>query len=318
LTGPRESAAPAAGREASAPPAASPAATGAPAGGGSGTPKSSGWSLRLRIVSGLLFVPLLILLARAGGLAFTAFVGLQVFLGLGEFYRMMRGKGLHPGTWLGTLASLALLLACYRPHRLPADLLAAGLVLLLLALSLRRPDRPRQIESLAVTLFGVLYVGWLSAHLVLLRELPWTAGTDYAEGASYVLLAFFVTWSCDTGAYLFGRLFGRVRPWARISPRKSLEGSIGGLASAMAAAWIARAWFAPYLSAADALVLGAAVGLFGQIGDLVESLLKRDAQHGDSSDIIPGHGGILDRFDSLYFAAPVVYYYLRYVVFRVP
>lgn len=280
--------------------------------------KSSGWALRLRVATALLFIPLLILLARAGGLAFVAFVGLQVFLGIGEFYRMMRGKDLRPQAVLGTIAALGMLAACYRPHRIPGDLLSAGLVLLMLALTLRRPERPRQVESLAATLFGVLYVGWLSAHLVLLRELPWTAGTEYGDGGSYVLLAFFITWSCDTGAYLIGRVFGRTRPWSSISPRKSVEGSVGGLAAAVGAGLIARLWFAPFLSVTDALVLGAAVGLFGQVGDLVESLLKRDARHGDSSDTIPGHGGVLDRFDSLYFAAPVVYYYLRYLVFRVP
>ena len=290
---------------------AEPAVSAAPA-------KSPGWSLRLRIASGVLFIPLLILLARAGGLAFTGLVALQVFLGMGEFYRMMRAKELRPQAVLGTLAALAVVLACYRPHRIAGDLLAAGLVMTLLAVSLRHPARPRQVESLAVTVFGVLYVGWLSAHLVLLREMPWIAGTEYADGASYVLLAFFVTWSCDTGAYGVGRLFGRTRPWSTISPRKSLEGSLGGLAASIAAALVARAWFAPYLRPLDALVLGAAVGVIGQVGDFVESLLKRDARHGDSSDLIPGHGGILDRFDSLYFAAPVVYYYLRFVVFRVP
>src|SRR6185295_18459811 len=103
--------------------------------------------------------------------------------------------------------------------------------------------RPRQVESIGVTLFGVLYVGWLSAHLVFLRELPWRAGTDYRDGASYVLLAFFVTWSCDTGAYTIGRLFGRTRPWTRISPAKTVEGSVGGFAAAVLAAWIARLWF---------------------------------------------------------------------------
>jgi len=281
-------------------------------------PKASGWSLRLRVVSAILFVPLLILLARAGGFAFTGFVALQVFLGIGEFYRMMRGKGLHPSALLGTLTALAVVVACYRPHWVAGDVLATGLVMMLLAISLRHPERPKQVESLAVTLFGILYVGWLSAHLVLLRELPWIAGTEYRDGASYALLAFFVTWSCDTGAYGVGRLFGRTRPWTTISPRKSLEGSIGGLAASVAAAFIARAWFARYLGPVDALVLGLAVGVFGQVGDFVESLLKRDARHGDSSDMIPGHGGVLDRFDSLYFAAPVVYYYLRFVVFRVP
>jgi phosphatidate cytidylyltransferase len=161
-------------------------------------------------------------------------------------------------------------------------------------------------------------VGWLSAHFVLLRELPWSAGLEYARGGDFVLLAFFVTWSCDTGAYAFGRMFGRVRPWQKISPRKSLEGSIGGLISAVVAAFIAKYWFAPFLRVFDAAALGLLVGVSGQVGDLVESLLKRDARHGDSSDTIPGHGGILDRFDSLYFAAPLVFYYLRMVVFRVP
>jgi len=283
-----------------------------------GPDKAPGWSLRWRVASGLVFVPLLILLARAGGLAFVGFVALQITLGLIEFYRMMRGKELEPVVPLGLLAGLGVLWVAFYSHGGQGDFLATAAVMLVLALSLRRAPRPRQVESMAVTIFGVLYVGWLSAHLVLLRELPWRAGTAYADGMSYVLLAFFITWSCDTGAYAVGRLLGRSRPWARISPRKSLEGAVGGLVSAVVGAFVARAWFAPYLGRGDALVLGCLVGVFAQVGDLVESLLKRDARHGDSSDIIPGHGGILDRFDSLYFGAPLVYYYLKLVVFRVP
>jgi phosphatidate cytidylyltransferase len=280
--------------------------------------KSSSWSLGLRIASGVLFVPLLILLAQAGGLAFAGFVALEVALGLFEFYRMMRGKGLRPYPLLGQLCGVGVVWKCLRPHQSQSDLLLTGAVLVTLGLGLRRPDLKGRIEGMAVTLFGVLYVGWLSAHLVLLRELPWRAGLPYATGAACVLLAFLLTWSCDTGAYTVGRLFGRTRPWARISPRKSLEGSAGGLASAVVAAFVARAWFAPFLSVGDAVVLGLGVGLFAQVGDLVESMVKRDSGHGDSSDLIPGHGGILDRFDSLYFAAPLVFYYLKIVVFRVP
>ena len=296
------------------PPSAATDAAAAPA----GAAKSPAWSLRLRIVSGLLFVPSLILLARAGREAFLGFVGLQVFLASREFYGMMLGKGLAPSWRFGTVASLSLLWTAYRPHAGPIDFLASAALLLILAFGLRRPDVPRQVESMAVTMFGVLYVGWLSAHLVMLRELPWRAGTPYADGASYVLLAFFVTWSCDTGAYAVGRLLGRTRPWTRISPRKSVEGAVGGFAFAIVAGFVARAWFAPYLRVADAFTLGALVGVFAQVGDLVESLFKRDAQHGDSSDLIPGHGGVLDRFDSLYFAAPIVYYYLKLAVFAVP
>jgi phosphatidate cytidylyltransferase len=230
----------------------------------------------------------------------------------------MRAKRLEPNVILGTVAGALMPFVCYRPRWVPGDLLVTGLVMLVLALALRRPNRERLVESMAVTLFGLLYVGWLASHLVLLRELPWIAGVGYSSGWRFVLLAFFITWSCDTGAYTFGRIFGRTRPWSQISPRKSLEGSIGGLGTAILAAFIARAWFAPFLRVGDAALLGVGVGICGQVGDLVESLLKRDASHGDSSDIIPGHGGILDRFDSLYFAAPLVYYYLRMVVFRVP
>ncbi len=290
--------------------------------GVSGTPaaaaKSPSWALGLRVTSGVLFVPLLILLARAGGYAFLGLIALEVVLGLLEFYRMMRGKGLHPYPLLGLLCGLGVVWKAYRPHQSQSDLLLTGAVLLTLALGLRRPDLKGRVEGMAVTLFGVLYVGWLSAHLVLLRELPWRAGTPYADGAAYALLAFFLTWSCDTAAYAVGRLFGRTRPWTRISPRKSVEGAVGGLAGAVVAGFVARAWFAPFLLARDAAALGLLAGVFAQVGDLVESMLKRDAQHGDSSDIIPGHGGILDRFDSLYFAAPLVFFYLKLVVFRVP
>ena len=275
-------------------------------------------SLVLRIASGALFVPLLVLLARAGHEVFLALVALEVGLAINEFYRMMRVKGLEPYRVFGTLAAVSLLWVTFRPENGQADFLATAALLLALAFELRRSRRPRQIEVIAVTLFGVIYVGWLSAHLVLLRELPWRAGTDYADGASYVLLAFFVTWSCDTGAYAVGRALGRTRPWTKISPLKSVEGAVGGFACALLAALGARAWFAPYLTLRDALAIGTLVGVFAQVGDLVESLLKRDALQGDSSDLIPGHGGVLDRFDSLYFAGPIVYYYLKLVVFRVP
>ena len=287
-------------------------------------PKRGQWALPLRVASGLVFVPLLILLARAGGLAWLGFVVLQTGLGLEEFYRMARAKGLAPVRWLGFASAFVLLGLAYRPQTPNASLFTTGALLLLLALALRRSGQPRVLESAAVTAFGVFYVGWLSAHFVLLRELPWRAGLAYADGASLVLYAFLVTWSCDTGAYLTGRLFGRTRPWTTISPRKTLEGAMGGLLFAVIAAQIGAATFlragggTPLLTWPHALAIGVLVGICGQVGDFVESLFKRDAASGDSSDLIPGHGGVLDRFDSLYFGAPIVYHYLRAVIFQVP
>lgn len=301
-----------------------PAATGPAGDGAPARAKSSAWALPLRVASGVLFVPLLILLAGVGGVAFLGFVMLQVALGLREFYAMMRAKDLRPNAWLGFASALALLVLVYRPHTPHAALLATGALLLLLAAALRHPGRAGIVESMSVTVFGVLYVGWLSAHFVLLRELPWRAGLGYPDGAKLVLFAFLVTWSCDTGAYLVGRWLGRTRPWGAISPRKSLEGSAGGFAFALLGAVVGARTFMhgpagiPWLTTGDALAIGALVGVCGQVGDLVESLLKRDARSGDSSDLIPGHGGILDRFDSLYFGAPLVYWYLRVVVFQVP
>jgi len=287
-------------------------------------PKRGQWALALRVASGLVFVPLLILLARAGGLAWLGFVVLQTGLGLEEFYRMARAKGLAPVRWLGFASAFVLLGLAYRPQTPNASLLTTGGLLVLLALALRRGGQPRVLESAAVTAFGVLYVGWLSAHFVLLRELPWRAGLAYSDGGSLVLYAFLVTWSCDTGAYLTGRLFGRTRPWTTISPRKTLEGAMGGLLFAVIAAQIGAATFlragggTPLLTWPHALAIGVLVGICGQVGDFVESLFKRDAASGDSSDLIPGHGGVLDRFDSLYFGAPIVYHYLRAVIFQVP
>lgn len=286
--------------------------------------KSQSWALGLRVVSGVLFVPLLLLVAQVGGLAFLGFVVIQTAMGLVEFFRMMRAKGHQPNVVVGHLAAFAVLVQAYRPHTPHAAFLATAALLLLLAHSLRHPERRGIVENISVTIFGVIYVGWLSSHFVWLRELPWRAGLDYADGAKLVLYAFLVTWSCDTGAYLVGRFFGRTRPWGSISPRKTLEGSMGGLAAAVAGAVIGQHWFmhtvagVPLLRTVDALALGVLVGLCGQVGDLVESLLKRDSASGDSSDLIPGHGGVLDRFDSLYFAAPLVYYYLKIVVFQIP
>jgi len=286
--------------------------------------KSASWGLALRVGSGVLFVPLLWLLSRAGGVAWLGFVGAQTLIGLDEFYRMARAKGLEPVRWLGSLCALALLGLAYRPQTPNASLLATLALLLLLALALRRSGQPRILESAAVTAFGVLYVGGLSAHFVLLRELPWRAGLAYADGSSLVLYAFLVTWSCDTGAYVTGRFLGRTRPWTTISPRKTLEGAVGGFVCAVIAAQVgARTFLRPeagvsLLTWPHALAIGALVGVCGQVGDLVESLFKRDAASGDSSDLIPGHGGVLDRFDSLYFGAPIVYHYLRAVIFQVP
>jgi phosphatidate cytidylyltransferase len=272
--------------------------------------------LPIRVRSAVLFIPILIALAWFGSVAYLLFTLLVVGLALREFYRMMESKGLAPHWKSGFIASLLIPIGLYvrlRSRRLEewhgAGLLTILLVAILLS-ELRRGAGKQAVANLAATVLGVFYIGWLGAHIGGLRELPPALGRPYATGMSFALLPFFLTWTCDTAAYAFGRALGRHRLMPSVSPSKSVEGAIGGFLASIAAGAAARAWFAPYLSLVDALVLGAAVGIFAQLGDLVESLLKRDVDTKDSSSLIPGHGGVLDRFDSLLFAAPLVYYFL--------
>ncbi len=278
-------------------------------------------SLTLRLVSAVVFLPLLVLMARVGGLLYLGFTLLLVALALQEFYRMMVAKGLAPHWKSGFVAAMLFPIGIYvrlRLHRTEEWHLAGLLTILLVAMllaELRRGASKQTLVNASSTLLGVLYIGWLGSHVEALRELPHSLSRPYALGASFALLPFFLAWSCDTAAYAVGRAWGRHRLAPGVSPGKSTEGAIAGLLASVAAAAAARTWFASYLSVGEALVLGALVGVFAQLGDLVESLLKRDADHKESSSLIPGHGGVMDRFDSILFAAPLVYYFLLWQVY---
>jgi phosphatidate cytidylyltransferase len=292
--------------------------TGAP-GGPSGREPRHDRSLPSRVITSVLFIPVLVLLAWLGGIAYLLFTIAAIALMLGEFYDMTEQKGLSPHWKSGFLAALLLPLGLYsrlRAGRVEEWHVGGLLTLLLFAIflaELRRGTGRQAAVNTSATLLGVLYVGWLGSHLAGLRELAPVLGHPYAWGMSFALLPFFLAWSCDTAAYAVGHAFGRRKLAPALSPKKSVEGAMGGLAASIAAGVIAHLWFAPYLTLLDAIVLGTLVGFFAQIGDLVESLFKRHAATKDSSELIPGHGGALDRFDSLLFAAPIVYYYL---VFR--
>jgi phosphatidate cytidylyltransferase len=285
----------------------------------SGKPRGDA-SLPLRIASALVFLPLFVLAARAGGLVWLLFTLIVVGLGIREFYRMMETKGLAPHWKSGTFAGLLLPIGTYlrlqtgRIAEWNLGALFTVLVGAILLAELRRGAGKQAVANIAATLLGVVYLGWFGSHIELLRELPRAWHLPYALGASFAILPFFLVWVCDTAAYAVGLAFGRTRLMPDVSPQKSVEGAIAGLVAAVGAAFLARAWFAPYLTATDAALLGTLVGVLGQLGDLVESLLKRDAEAKDTSRIIPGHGGVLDRFDSVLFAAPVTAYYLLFRV----
>lgn len=279
-------------------------------------------TLQSRVLSAALFLPLLVLMAWTGGLLYLLFTLTVVGLGLREFYLLLEAKGLSPHWKSGMFAVLLLPVAAFlrfRTNRIEEWHLGGFFTILIVAIllsELRRGAGRQAVANSAATFLGLLYIGWLGSHIDALREMPYAFGRPYSEGMSYALLPFLLTWTCDTAAYAVGRAAGRVKLMPSVSPQKSVEGAVAGLLFAVAAAFLARAWFAPYLTAFDAAALGVLVGIFGQLGDLVESLLKRDVETKDSSRLIPGHGGVLDRFDSLLFTAPIVYYYLVFRVLR--
>jgi phosphatidate cytidylyltransferase len=269
-----------------------------------------------RVASGVVFVPLFIAVTRAGGFAFLAFVDLVIVLGMLEFYGMMRTKGMHPYRGIGVVSGITLSTYIFFRSGQYANFVFTFIVLALMGLELTRRDNRRAVFHVSTTIFGVVYVAFLSSHFVLLRELPNLIGAPYEQGASFVFLVVAVTWASDTGAYTVGSLFGSHMLLPRVSRHKTWEGAAGGVLFGAVAGWISSVTFAGYLLAWEGVAMGVLASVVGLLGDLFESMLKRDAQVKDTSHLIPGHGGVLDRFDSLLFTAPLIYYFLKFVIFQ--
>lgn len=274
-----------------------------------------GGSLAKRLLAALVFIPCLIVIANRGGVYYLALIVLFIFLGLREFYSIMRIKGLRPHVLIGIACGTALPLYLYYGGVHMDAVLTAALGLVLVAELLRRNGR-HAADHIAATIFGVLYVSWLGSHLALIRMLPLRAGHEDRVGFALVIALFTMTWCCDTGAYAAGKLFGRRKLFPSISPGKTVEGAVGGVVFSAAGILIARQVVEIPVTAMQAVVLAVAVAVAGQVGDLFESLIKRDAGIKDSSGAIPGHGGILDRMDSLLFTAPLVYYVSAYFLLK--
>jgi phosphatidate cytidylyltransferase len=267
-----------------------------------------------RIGFAVVAIPAALALVWQGGWWLAGLVALVAVLGVHEVYRFAQQKGLHPFHGLGLLVAALVPLVLWSvvgPEQL--DLVRcimfaplALLALLILALASRRPDQS-PLASVAVTWFGVAYAAVLPSYLIVLRH-----GGGLGERSwNGVWLTFFplvLVWACDTAAMFAGKFLGGPRLAPVVSPGKTWSGTIVG---ALVAIGVAPGVYAlalkPYgvrLELWQVLLFGAIVGIVGQVGDLAESLLKREAGMKDSSDIIPGHGGVLDRFDSLYFVLP--------------
>jgi len=257
--------------------------------------------LHRRLLSAAVGIPLVLLLIVVGGPAYDLGLAAILFLAVAELQLQAGSPAVGAPVWLAAAATAAMSLTPPAGRLGLLGLLVTGLVLS--ALSAIAARRGAKLGPWPLAIVLIAYAGWLGQYLHLLRHL--------AQGVAWVLLAVFVTFASDAGAYFVGRAFGRHRLAPRISPGKTIEGAAGGLAAAAAAAAVLGSALRLPLSLPLALSVGIGLSLAGQAGDLAESLLKRSLDVKDAGTLVPGHGGLLDRLDSLLFAGALLYYIAR-------
>lgn len=255
-----------------------------------------------RILSGVILSAIVvatILVDWVCGLAVVIFTGFALY----EFFTMLEKKGIqiykYFGICMGVLIPLSIMFRFELTRKWELLFLVLAL-LFLIVMQFRRRSNSGVIVDISTTIFGILYIGWFFSFLTKIRLLD--------GGLGFLVTVLLITKSGDIGAYFIGTAFGKTPLLPRISPKKSLEGAVGGLVCSIAAAFLCEAFL--HLPLWHLILLGAAIGILGQLGDLSESLIKRDCGVKDSGNILPGMGGILDEIDSLLFTAPVFYIYL--------
>ena len=256
-------------------------------------------------------------LIRSGGLIFAAAVLLLAIIGWYEFRVMMLSKG-YKVYYLtsGTAVALLNIVPAFGFKDTLVPILTAAIISIMLE-GLYYHKRGNWAPEVALSSFSVLYVGLLFSHFTMLREVSSSAVTvngigNMPLGEAFLWLVLFGTWASDTFAYIFGCAFGK-RPLCQpVSPKKSIEGAVAGFIGCI----IVVMYLGVYLLAFDILktfILSMIIAIFAPLGDLVESLLKRSFGVKDSGKVFPGHGGVLDRFDSVLFAIPITYYFILYI-----
>ena len=278
--------------------------------------------LTRRVLFSVVAIPVALGAIWYGDWALAALLSIAAALAAAEYYRIAREAGHQPFTMAGAALAGLLPIAVHgqRLGVFRGDLATLGLVVVLTIFAASiwaRWPEGRPIGATATTAFGVAYTGGTLAYGYALRYHPYAVGA--AAGSAVVALPLILTWTSDIGAYFVGRALGRRKLIPAVSPGKTVAGAVGALVLCMVAAWAYQRWvlvpraslalrpLVPALAASGALLYGAAISVVAQVGDLAESLIKRESGVKDSSHLIPGHGGVLDRLDSLFFVLPVAY-----------
>lgn len=285
-----------------------------------------------RTVTAIIAILLALSLLILGGWYFSLAIALVIFLGLREYFQLVRAKGIAPAAKTTLVLSLVLVLsATVIPHLTDAIFPLTGA---LICFYLLFQPKMATIADISTSLLGLFYGGYLPSYWVRLRlgfatlgeeatgiHLPlqgywpqsWAHPEQFPQGLMVTILAFSCIWAADIGAYIMGKWLGRTR-LSNISPKKTVEGAIWGVTGSVLVAEVG-AWYLhwPYWQITG-ILLGLLIGVVSLLGDLTESMMKRDAGVKDSGQLIPGHGGILDRTDSYVFTAPLVYYFVLLVL----
>jgi phosphatidate cytidylyltransferase len=280
--------------------------------------------LTRRIIFAVIAAPASIAVVYLGDWALTILLSVLAALAAWELFRMARETGVEPlepaGIALAALLPIAVHGQRLGVYKLSLTAIVAMILVLFASTIWLRGPAGKALSSVSITAFGVMYAG-LFAYIYALRYHDYAVGAG--AGTVLVLLPVLLTWATDVGAYAFGRAFGRKKLIPSISPGKTVEGAVGGLGLAIVICLLyVRFILMPYaqlgLTIQGAVLFAIVVSVAAQTGDLAESLLKREARVKDSSRIIPGHGGILDRFDSLLFVMPIAFLLLGRLLLPIP
>jgi phosphatidate cytidylyltransferase len=267
--------------------------------------------LRTRVLSAVVLIPLVAAVTYAGGWLLVAVLLAVSIRAAFEVFELQKKAGYRPSLLASALVMAALLVVARFPDLHLTGLVLTAAVMGTLIWHLLCPPEGYPTQSWALTLGIALWLGWLIGHFVLLRDLSPAFGLGI--GTRWMVLVFLVTWINDSAAYFVGKAIGR-HPFAPyLSPKKTWEGTIGGWFGGVAATLLLGAWLVD-LPWQHGLLLGALAATVAPFGDLAKSMVKRQMGVKDFSALIPGHGGMFDRIDSLLFVAPAVYYYATLVL----